>query len=251
MILPAAALILTSCGFAGSRPDALIAVSSNFLSTADALEEAFEASGEFDVDVVAGSTGQLYAQIQNGAPFDVFLAADQERPQLLEKEGLIVEGSRFTYAVGVLSLWTADIDNVKGGYGNLAEVLRESPYQSLAVANPDLAPYGAAAMQTLEALDLLGALQDRIVRGANIGQVYAMVKTGSAEFGFVAGSQVKMLDGGGWSITVPGDLHDPILQDGVLMMRASENGAARAFVDFLRSPEGREIIEQHDYRVPD
>lgn len=248
---PVLALALTSCGFVSSKPDALIAVASNFTATADLLEEAFEAAYDFDVDIVSGATGQLYAQITNGAPFDVFLAADVTRPLMLEEAGLIVDGSRFTYAVGALALWTANIENVPRDDSDIAAVLLESRFQSLAIANPDLAPYGAAAMQALETLGLIELLEDRIVRGANIGQVFALVSTGSAEFGFVAQSQITTAGSIGWSLAVPAELHDPILQDGVLLQRAAENDAARAFIAFLRSSEGHDIIERHDYRVPE
>lgn len=198
--------------------------------------------------VVAGSSGKLYAQIANGAPFDVFLSADQERPGRLEKEGLAVAGSRFTYATGRLTLWSAEPGRV-GRDG--AATLRRGEFRRLAIANPALAPYGAAAKQALEKLGLWDRFKDRIVMGETIGQAHAMVASGNAELGFVALSSVLSprteTKGSRWD--VPGDLHAPIRQDAVLLSRAAGNPAARGFLAFLRSEKARGLIESFGYSI--
>ena len=167
--------------------DVLVAVATNFTSCLKELVVGFEQKTKHHVVVSPGSTGKLYAQITNGAPFDVFLAADVRRPQLLEKEGLAVKGSRFTYAIGRLTLWSAHPSLVNG---DGAEILLAQPFRYLAIANPKTAPYGAAARQTLEALDLWDKVQPYIVQGENIGQTFQFVASGNAELGFVALSQV-------------------------------------------------------------
>ncbi len=158
--------------------EAVVAVAANFTEVVERLEADFERESGHTVTVVAGSTGKLYAQIANGAPFDVFLSADQERPERLEKEGLAVAGSRFTYATGRLTLWSSEPGRV-GGDG--AATLRQGKFRLLAIANPELAPYGAAAKQALEKLGLWDRFKDRIVMGETIGQAHAMVASGNAE----------------------------------------------------------------------
>ncbi len=226
--------------FAG---EARIAVAANFKSTLDELEAAFEAQSGHDVIVTSGSTGKLYAQIVNGAPFDVFLAADQARPMRLEAEGAAVVGSRFTYAVGRLALW--DPDGVAVG----PERLSRGDDRRLAMANPDLAPYGAAARQVIAALNLSDATRDKLVFGENIGQTFAFIRTRNAELGFVALSQVLAAPaarrGAYWA--PPQDMYDPIRQDAVLLARGAENDAARAFVAFLNSDDAASVIERHGY----
>lgn len=192
-----------------------------------------------------GSTGKLYAQILHGAPFDVLLAADRERPALLERAGLAVPGSRRTYAVGRLTLWSADPERVQG---DIAELLTAGGFRRLAMANPDLAPYGAAAREVLTGFGLYAALDKKIVTAENIGQTYAMVATGNAEIGFVAASGVRSTgEGSRWD--VPADLHAPIRQDAVLLSRAENNIAALAFLDFLRTDRARAIISGYGYGV--
>ena len=193
--------------------------------------------------VAVGSTGKLYAQILHGAPFDVLLAADQERPVLLERAGLAVPGSRRTYAIGRLTLWSADPERVQG---DIPALLTAGNFRRLAMANPDLAPYGAAAREVLTGFGLYGALDKKIVTAENIGQTYAMVATGNAEIGFVAASGVRSTgEGSRWD--VPADLHAPIRQDAVLLSRAENNIAALAFLDFLRTDRARAIISGYGY----
>ncbi|MEQ9316886.1 MAG: molybdate ABC transporter substrate-binding protein [Henriciella sp.] len=238
-----------ACGPVGEEPDARIAVAANFREAALALEENFEATSGYDISQAFGATGQLYAQIVNGAPFDAFLSADQDRPELLIKDGLAFEETRFTYAKGELVLWTANETMLEGEDGPL--ILEGGDFRALAIANPDLAPYGVAAMETLASLGLADALSDRIVRGQSIGQTFAMVSTGGAEFGFVAASQVLTpfgIDAGsGW--IVPAHLHSPIRQDAVLLSHGSENAASIAFLDYLQTAEARLLIERYGYEA--
>jgi len=228
--------------------DALVAVATNFAEVMERLEAGFETETEHDLTVVTGSTGKLYAQITNGAPFDVFLAADQERPRLLEEDGSAVVGTRFSYAIGRIALWSPDPGRI-GADG--AKVLRDGDFRRLAMANPALAPYGVAARETLAALGLSARLEDRIVLGENIGQAHAMVATGNAELGFVALSYVlsprNETPGSRWD--VPQALYSPIRQDCVLLTRAADNVAAAAFVEWLRGDEARRVIERYGYGV--
>ena len=225
----------------------LVAVASNFAPVAERIALRFEDATVHEVDVVAGSTGKLYAQIVRGAPFDAFLAADVERPARLVAEGHALADTRRVYAVGRLVLWSADPARRAG---LSPAMLRRGDFRRLAMANPDLAPYGAAARATLEALDVLDRLSPRLVFGENIGQAYALVASGNAELGLVAASQLvgpRATEGGGW--LVPRDHHAPIRQAGVLLARASANPGARAFVEFLSGPEARAEILAAGYEV--
>lgn len=228
--------------------DALVAVATNFSEVMERLESEFEEAGDHTLTVTTGSTGKLYAQVCNGAPFDILLAADQRRPKLLEAESRAVAGSRFTYAVGRLTLWSPDAERISA---DGPATLHAGSFRRLAIANPDLAPYGAAARETLAALGLLGMLGPRIVRGENIGQAHALVATGNADLGFVALSSVlsprNKQPGSRWD--VPQDLYTPIRQDAVLLTRGAENAAARAFLDFLKTDEARVVIESFGYGI--
>ena len=231
-----------------SAGEALIAVAANFSRTMAELAARFEAGTPHRLRVSLGSSGRLYAQIVNGAPFDILLAADQAYPRRLEERGFAVPDSRFTYATGRLALWSADPGRV-GEEG--ADVLSSGEFRTLALSNPDLAPYGSAARQVLQALGLNERLRERIVTGQNAGQTLSMVATRNAELGFVALSHVLARDGGaeGSRWEVPEGLHDPIRQDAVLLARAAANPAARAFVDYLRGSEARALIARHGYDV--
>lgn len=221
-----------------------VAVASNFAATAEQVGRAFTASQNHEVALIAGSTGKHFAQILNGAPFDVLLAADRERPERLERDGLAVPGSRFTYARGRLALWSPG-DGVVDQNG---EVLRSDRFRHLALANPRLAPYGMAARETLARLGLWASLQPQLVFGENVGQAFAFVRSGAAELGFVALSQVRSADGDrGSAWTVPETLHDPIEQQAVLLR---DTPAARAFLDFLRGPTAAAIITASGYGAP-
>lgn len=220
--------------------EARVAVATNFLATAERLAADFERTHEHRVTLVGGSTGKFYAQIVHGAPYDVFLAADRARPERLEREGRAVPGSRRTYAVGRLVLWSADPDLALD-----AESLRVMSIRRLALANPALAPYGAAARETLRSLALFERLSGRIVLGENVAQVKTMVATGNADLGFVA--RAHLLDGVGSGWEVPARYHAPIRQDGVLLERGRDNVAARAFLNYLTSEAARATIERAGY----
>lgn len=225
-------------GLAQAREEVLVAVAANFAPVAKALEADFEASHNADLIFVIGATGQLYAQIRAGAPYQILLAADHERPARLEAEGLAKPGSRRTYAVGRLALWSRDAARVTGpGSAQGADFI--------ALANPDLAPYGRAAQQVLE--QLAPDSPAKLAMGQNVGQAFAMVATGNADVGFVAQSALTGQGGSHW--LVPDDLHDPIRQDAVLTHGAGP--MAEAFLDYLTSPKARAVIAAHGYEAPD
>ena len=228
--------------------EVMAAVATNFLNVVSQLESEFEAQTGHDLRLVAGSTGKLYAQIVNGAPFEVFLAADQERPARLIAEGLALADSRWSYAEGRLALWSA-----KPGFVDAdgARTLRSAEFRRLAIANPDLAPYGLAAREVVAKLGLERQLSGRIVLGENIGQTLALIATGNAEVGFIALSQLGSLSassiGSHW--IVPRSLHSPIRQDAVLLAQAANRPGARAFLDYLRTPAVKDRIRSHGYDV--
>ncbi len=222
-----------------------VAVAANFAAPMQRIAAAFERDTGHQARLAFGGTGKFYAQIKHGAPFQVFLAADAETPARLEREGLARPGSRFTYAVGRLVLWSARPGFVDGQ----GAVLKRGGFDRLALANPKLAPYGAAAVQVLQRLDQLAALQARFVQGENVGQAYQFVATGSAELGFVALSQVAkdgvVASGSGW--LVPASLHAPIRQDAVLLARGRGNPAAAALMQYLRGDAAKAIIRAFGY----
>ncbi|MDJ0808398.1 MAG: molybdate ABC transporter substrate-binding protein, partial [Gammaproteobacteria bacterium] len=192
------------------------------------------------------STGKLYAQIIHGAPFDILLAADAERPKRLERSGKTVPGSRFTYATGKLVLWgpTLNSDN------SATQLLQSSQIRSIAMANPLTAPYGSATRHSLQKMDLWNSLQDRLVRGENIGQSYQYVVSGAAQIGFVAYSQVlRRKHDTGYLWQVPASHHPPIRQQAVLLKRAENNPAALTFLDYLRSPQVQRRISEQGYDI--
>ncbi len=241
----ASALLLAAAGV--SAGEVTVAVAANAAEAVEALAADFEERTGHRVTVTVGSTGKLYAQVLHGAPFDVFLAADQERPRLLVEQQLAIADSRITYAVGRLVLWSRQSGAVKDG----AAVLREGGFRRLAIANPDLAPYGAAARDTLRELGLWESLRSKIVLGENVSQSFAMTASGNAELGFVALSSVL---GGGNSHSqerweVPVRFHEPIRQDAVLLDRARDNRAARGFYRFLSGPEARNVIGSFGFLV--
>ncbi|MGA1072101.1 MAG: molybdate ABC transporter substrate-binding protein [Pseudohongiellaceae bacterium] len=225
---------------------ALVAVASNFSAPARAIVSAFERETGHSVRLSQGSSGKLYAQILNGAPFDLFLSADSEKPTLLIEAGLAVEDSQRTYAFGALALWAS-----KEGVLINAETLRAGNFSRLAQANPRLAPYGLAAQQVINRLALTDALAEKQVTGENISQAYQFVTTGNAELGFVALSQVMNGDGPirGSLWRVPQELYDPIAQDAVLLNRALNNIAAQEFMRFLMSAEANGILANYGYSL--
>lgn len=218
--------------------EVLVAVAANFTAAANEIGAAFGPTTGHEARFSFGATGQLFTQIARGAPYEVFLAADQARPKRAVADGFAVADSRFTYAVGRLVLWSADPDRVTG-----PEALEAGDITHLAIANPATAPYGAAAMEVLNALGLAERFAGRIVEGRSIAQTHQFTATGNATLGFVAAAQVPQ--GEGW--LVPQDLYTPIRQDAVLLRRGAENPAARAFLDFLRGPEAAAITARHGY----
>lgn len=227
--------------------DLLIAVSSNFLATATELADAFEKQSGTRVRISSGSTGKLYAQIIHGAPYSLFLAANAREPQRLEAEGYVVKGSRFTYASGQLVLWSLDPQLLKQNPG---QRVGSGRFKSITLANPATAPYGAAAQQVLERLQLRPGGY-RLLRAENVTQAYQYVATGSSELGFIAYSQLlsghQQAVGSHW--LVPQKYHSPIHQQAVLLKRAADNDAARAFMAFLQVRSSRALIERYGYRV--
>ncbi len=224
-----------------------VAVAANFTAPIQALASDFEKDTGHKLVAAFGATGQFYTQIKNGAPFEVFLAADDSTPAKLESEGESVAGSRFTYAIGSLALWSA-----KDGYvdGN-GEVLKKNQFKHLAIANPKAAPYGLAATQVLEKLGLSKAVAPKIVEGQNITQALQFVSSGNAELGFVALSQVykdgKISSGSAW--IVPAQLHDPIKQDALILNKGKDNPAAKALVEYLRGPKATAVIKSYGYQL--
>ncbi len=224
---------------------ALIAVAANFSDAAKDIETAFEKDGKYQIDLTTGATGKLYAQIKEGAPFDVILSADQKIPAKLVDESLGVAATTFTYGVGKLALYSADSKLLADQDG--AKILAEGTFRYLAIANPELAPYGAAADAFLKNLFLKDKVKSRIVTGENIGQTFTMVQTGSAELGLVAYSQVlkEGKDGSFW--LVPQSLYLPIKQDAVLLTHGENNETAKAFLVFLKTNAALAIMKTHGY----
>lgn len=239
------ALAVTGLPALGQAAQARIAVAGNFAAPMKSIVTAFQQHSGHRVLLSFGSTGKLYAQIKNGAPFDALMAADQRRPRLLEEEGVVVAGSRFTYAIGSLVLWSADPDAIADG----PAVLNEGDFKRLAIANPRLAPYGQAALQTLDGLGLKAALEPKLVVGESIAQAFQFVATGNAQVGFVALSQVigggEIAEGSGW--IVPAGLHDPIRQDAVVLKRGRENPAVTELFAYLKGDEARGLIGAFGY----
>jgi molybdate transport system substrate-binding protein len=222
-----------------------VAVAANFTAPAKLIAARFEKETGHKAVLSFGATGKFYAQIRNGAPFEVLLAADDRTPAKLEEEGVAVPDSRFTYAVGQLVLWSAQPDLVD----DAGEVLGKGDFKHLAIANPKTAPYGAAAIETLTALNLLEAVEPKLVQGENIAQTHQFVMSGNAELGFVALSQVwkdgKLAAGSAW--VVPEALHQPIRQDAVLLDPGAGNAAAIAWLDFLKGEKARAVIQAFGY----
>jgi molybdate transport system substrate-binding protein len=236
-VLLALALVVAGPAFAD---EARIAVAANFTEPAREIAAAFKEKTGHVAVLSFGSSGAFVTQIEQAAPFDVFLSADAERPRALEDKGLAVAGARFTYAVGKLALWSRTEGYVKG-----EETLRSGDFAKIAIANPVAAPYGSAAVETLKALGLYDAIKPRIVEGSSIGQAFQFAGTGNAELGFVALAQTIGKGGSRW--IVPQALYSPILQDAVMLKTGAANAAATAFFEFVRGPEARAVIEKYGY----
>jgi molybdate transport system substrate-binding protein len=235
----------------GSRADAAevsVAVAANFAAPMTALAADFGKDTGHRALMSVGATGKLFAQIQNGAPYEVFLSADEKTPRKLEAEGLAVSGAHFTYALGRLVLWSARERYVD----DRGAVLQKGTYEHLAIANPQLAPYGAAAIEVLTRLGVLDALRSKLVRGENVAQTQEFIATGNAALGFVALSQIrspgKLTRGSYW--LVPAELYSPIRQDAALLMKGAQNPAARALFEYLRTAKARSAIAAYGYGLP-
>ncbi|MBV5339080.1 MAG: molybdate ABC transporter substrate-binding protein [Deltaproteobacteria bacterium] len=222
-----------------------VAVAANFTAPMKQIAAEFEKETGHKVVLSFGASGKFYAQIKNGAPFQILLSADDEKPIQLVKDGLAVADSRFTYAIGTLVLWSA-----KPGFVDAkGEVLGKGHFNKIAIANPKLAPYGTAAIELLTKQGLLTSLTPKFVQGENISQTFQFVSTGNAELGFVALSQVmkdgKVTSGSAW--VVPGKLHNPIRQDAVLLATGKDNAAAKALLEYLKSAKAKTIIRLYGY----
>lgn len=222
-----------------------VAVAANFTAPMQKIAAAFEADTGHKAELSFGATGKFYAQITNGAPFQILLSADDTTPAKLEREGKVVANSRFTYAIGTLVLWSA-----KEGYvDDKGAVLKNGDFKHLAIANPKLAPYGLAATQVMDKLGLTATLQPRFVQGENIAQTYQFVATGNAQLGFVALSQVmvdgRIAQGSAWQ--VPADMHEPIRQDAALLETGKGNAAATALMQYLKGDKAKGIIKSYGY----
>jgi molybdate transport system substrate-binding protein len=226
--------------------EALVAVAANFAGTVEAIAAEFTKDTGHTVQVTTGATGKLYAQIGEGAPFAILLSADAKTPARLEEEGKAVAGSRFTYAVGKLSLWSSDADRI-GGDPRAALTSADTLY--VAIANPDLAPYGVAAREALTAMGLWETIQPKIVMGQNIGQTFSLVDTGAAQMGFVATSAIEVpgSEPRGSRYDVPRQMFTPIRQDAVLLKAGESNEAAIVFMHYLKSDKARAIVASFGY----
>lgn len=238
-----AALLLSA--FAARADDVQVAVAANFTAPMQQIAAQFEKDTGHKAVLAFGSTGKFHTQIRNGAPFEVLLAADDETPASLEKDGHGVAGSRFTYAIGKLVLWSASAELVD----SKGEVLKTGSFKRLALANPKAAPYGAAAVEAMTKLGVLAKLQERFVQGENISQTYQFISTGNAELGFVALAQVykdgKLSSGSAWP--VPANLYTPIQQDAVLLAKGKDKAAAAALLAYLKGSKAQAVIKSFGY----
>lgn len=242
-----AGLVFALASVAARPAEVLVAVAANFTAPMQQIAAEFEKDTEHRALLSFGPTGKFYAQIKNGAPFAVFLAADDKTPARLEAEGDTVPGSRFTYAIGKLVLWSSKPDFVD----DQGEVLKKRDFRHVAIASPKVAPYGAAAVEALTRLGLLDAIQPKFVTGESISQAYQFAATGNAELGFVALSQV-MVDGqmtGGSAWIVPANLHEPIRQDAVILAAGRDNPAAQALMEYLKGDKAAAIIRSFGYEL--
>lgn len=227
--------------------EVMVAVAANFTAPMKKIASEFERTSGHRTVLAFGATGKLFAQIVNGAPFEVLLAADQRVPEQLEKDGLALGGSRFTYATGRLALWSAQANRVDGQ----GDVLSKGVFGHLALANPKTAPYGAAAIEVMKKLGLLPTLQARLVQGENVAQTYQFAASGNVELAFVALSQIwkdgKLSDGSAW--IVPASMYPPVRQDAVLLNGGRHNAAAGALLAYLKGDTAKAIIKSYGYAL--
>lgn len=229
-----------------SADEVRIAVATNFLAPLKEIVARFTVETGHKATISSGSTGKLYTQIVNGAPFDLLFAADNVHPGLLEDKGLSVSGTRFVYAVGRLALWSSDPGLIKS---NGADTLREKKFNHLAMANPKTAPYGKAALQVMQVLGIWSELSPLIVTGEDIGQTFQFVASKNAELGFIAMSQLMAYDNskGHSRWVVPGSLYDPIRQEVILLKQGGGNPAALALMKYVQTMKAGDIVERYGY----
>ena len=243
----AVSLLLFAAAATANADEVQVAVAANFTAPMKEIAAQFEQATGHKVLATFGATGKFYAQIKNGAPFDVLLAADDETPVKLEKEGAAVANSHFTYAIGKLVLWSAQ----PGLVDDKGEVLAKGSFAHLAIANPKLAPYGAAAVETLQKLKLYGALEPKIVQGDSIAQAHQFVVSGAAPLGFVAMSQVfeggKLKSGSVW--VVPATMYGQIRQDAVILDKGKGKAAVDAFLAYLKGDKAKAVIRAYGYEL--
>ncbi len=229
-----------------SAAELKVAVAANFAQTLKEISTVFEKDTGHKLAITQGSTGKLYAQISQGAPFEVFLSADDETPKKLIAEGKAINGTRITYAIGRLALWSPKPDLVDEG----GQVLKTDKFRFLAIANARVAPYGRAAVQVMQKLGVLASIEPRVVQGESITQTFQFVSTGNAQLGFVALSQIidngKIKTGSAW--IVPENMHEPLQQDAVLLNPGKDSAAATALLNFLKSEKAKKIIAAHGYQ---
>ncbi len=240
------ALLLLCLSAPAFAADVQVAVAANFTAPMKIIAADFQKDTGHKAVLSFGATGKFYAQIINGAPFEVFLSADDETPKKLEQDGAAVKGSRFTYATGRLALWSAQAGLVDAQ----GEVLKKGSFNKIAIAAPKLAPYGAAAVEAMTRLGVMAAMEPKLVTGESIGQAFSFVSTGNAELGFVALSQVveggKIKSGSAWM--VPENLHSPLRQDAVLLTQAKDSPAAIALMAFLKTDKAKAVIRSFGYQ---
>lgn len=245
-----AAGLLMAAPLAATAATLNAAVAANFTKTIEEIGAAFQAKTGHEVKFSFGPTGKLYAQIKNGAPFDLFFAADTKKPEALVKEGLVKDGSYFVYARGVLALYSPTLP-VKDGYQTLLE---KADFNHISLANPKTAPYGTAGEEVLHKLGVFDAVRPKIVNGESIAHAFQYVQTGNAQLGFVALSQLvdpqSPAHGKGQYWLPPQDMYTPINQGAVILKKAESNPVAQQFIDYLRSDEGRKVIEKYGYSIP-
>lgn len=239
-------VLLLSMVFSVNATELKVAVAANFAQTLKEISTVFEKDTGHKLAITQGSTGKLYAQISQGAPFEVFLSADDETPEKLITEGKAISGTRFTYAIGRLALWSPRPDLVDEG----GQVLKTDKFRFLAIANARVAPYGRAAVQVMQKLGVLASIEPRVVQGESITQTFQFVSTGNAQLGFVALSQIsengKIKSGSAW--IVPENLHEQLRQDALLLNPGKDSPAASALLNFLKSDKAKKIIASHGYQ---
>ncbi|MBV1913903.1 MAG: molybdate ABC transporter substrate-binding protein [Pseudomonadales bacterium] len=252
-LLAALSFGLSTSAFSIQAETVNVAVAANFIKPMNEIAEQFFQSTGHRAILSFGSSGKLYAQIRNGAPFEVFLSADQSKPNALVQQGLAVEGSQFTCARGTLVLWSAKpnqlMNDVDYKTNSAADILKQGQFNKLAIANPQLAPYGKAALEALDHLGLKETIKPKLVQGQNIAQTYQFVSSGNAQLGLIAKSQVTETDStyNHFFWAIPKNLYSPIRQDAVLLRTGKDSTAAKALMDYLRSAKSKAIINRFGY----